>query len=474
VVANQVATDMTERPARRSGRVRDMVDGLPQFRALDRRRLQCYLTLLIADLLVLLVGFAAIGFLYQGTPGFENGLKIAQLLAPIFLTFALGNGTYSIDALRRWSRGCVRGLKALLTAAIVIVFIAFYTKSSGYFSRVVVAGGSLAVVAGMVWVKAQMRAFVAWRCGGQVTNEVLIFDSGAGLAVTSATRIDASKLGLVPDIGDPAALHRIGLLLRNVDLVMVDCAPERRQAWALVLKGANIEGEIVDQVVAELGAQGARIVDGAGLLRVSVGPLGLRARTFKRLFDVVVAGSALVALSPLLAAVAAAILIEDGRPVFFVQRRVGRGNRFFNVFKFRSMRAVQSDHSGQRSASRDDDRVTRVGKLIRRTSIDELPQLINVLIGDMSIVGPRPHATGSTAADKLFWEVDARYWMRHACKPGLTGLAQVRGHRGATHEESDLTDRLGADLEYLANWSLKRDIEILARTATVIFHRNAF
>lgn len=383
-MANSIASDTNARVTRRSGRRHDQAEGLPQFRALDRRRLQCYLTLLIADLAVIFAGFAVAGFLYQGIPGFENGLEIAQLIAPIFLTFALGNGTYSIEALRRWSKGCARGLKALFTAAIVIVFIAFYTKSSGYFSRVVVAGGSLAVVLGMVWAKAQMRAFIAWRCGGQVVNEVVIVDGGSGSAISGPTRIDAGALALSPDIADPAALHRIGLLLRNVDLVIVDCAPERKQAWSLILKSANIEGEVIDSVVADLGAQGARIVDGAGLLRVSVGPLGLRARTFKRLFDLTIAGSALLVLSPLLAAVAAAILIEDGRPVFFVQRRVGRGNRFFNVLKFRSMRAVQSDHTGSRSASRDDDRITRVGKFIRRTSIDELPQLINVLIGDMS------------------------------------------------------------------------------------------
>jgi lipopolysaccharide/colanic/teichoic acid biosynthesis glycosyltransferase len=231
---------------------------------------------------------------------------------------------------------------------------------------------------------------------------------------------------------------------------------------------------VVDPVVVDLGAQGARMVEGAGLLRVSVGPLGLRARTSKRLFDLAFAAMAVLALSPLFAAVAVAILIEVGRPVLFVQRRVGRGNRFFKMFKFRSMRVVQTDQVGARSAARDDDRVTRVGRFIRRTSIDEIPQLLNVLAGDMSIVGPRPHATGSTAADKLFWEVDARYWMRHACKPGLTGLAQVRGHRGATHAESDLIDRLGADLEYLGSWSLKRDIGIILRTATVLFHRNAY
>jgi lipopolysaccharide/colanic/teichoic acid biosynthesis glycosyltransferase len=146
----------------------------------------------------------------------------------------------------------------------------------------------------------------------------------------------------------------------------------------------------------------------------------------------------------------------------------------FKVLKFRSMRVEKSDGEGQTSASREDDRITRVGKFIRKTSIDELPQLINVLVGDMSCVGPRPHALGSRAEDKLFWEIDERYWHRHAAKPGLTGLAQVRGFRGATVRESDLTYRLQADLEYLSHWSIWKDIKIMVMTLGVLVHKNAY
>ena len=104
----------------------------------------------------------------------------------------------------------------------------------------------------------------------------------------------------------------------------------------------------------------------------------------------------------------------------------------------------------------------------------QLPQLVNVRRGEMSIVGPRPHATGSRAGTKMFWQVDARYWRRHALKPGLTGLAQVRGYRGATDEERDLSNRLQADLEYIANWSLATDIGILCRTLMVLRHDRAY
>ncbi|WP_097063401.1 sugar transferase [Sphingomonas guangdongensis] len=144
------------------------------------------------------------------------------------------------------------------------------------------------------------------------------------------------------------------------------------------------------------------------------------------------------------------------------------------VLKFRSMRAESSDATGTRSASRDDDRITRVGRIIRKTSIDELPQLFNVLLGDMSLVGPRPHALGSLAGDQLFWQVDETYWLRHQLKPGITGLAQVRGHRGATLERVDLVARLQSDMEYIHRWDIWRDIVILANTLKVVLHRNAF
>ena len=155
-------------------------------------------------------------------------------------------------------------------------------------------------------------------------------------------------------------------------------------------------------------------------------------------------------------------------------QRVGRGSRQFRIYKFRSMSVQGTDHDGAKSAAKDDDRVTRVGRFIRRTSIDELPQLFNVIAGDMSLVGPRPHALGSLAGDDLFWRVDDQYWIRHALKPGLTGLAQVRGHRGATDTLEDLRLRVRSDLEYLTNWSLGLDVLILFQTVRVLVHPKAY
>lgn len=430
--------------------------------------------MMLGDIAALFGGFWLGGYLYQGAIGIGSTLVFVQFLVPIFLTIALYNGTYSIPSLKSGNHGLFRAFTALAIAYVTVQSITFYGKSSVNFSRGAVTLGGLLSVLTITWVRLQMRSFVRWRCGHSVVNELVIDDGGPDVAEVGTVTVSAREFGLVPDLDNPHALDRIGLVMRNADRVIVSCPPERRAKWAMVLKGANVAGEVIDDLVAELGAGGARIAGGHGWLEVSTGPLGLRARVFKRLLDVTVAATALVVLSPVLLITALAIVAEDAGPVFFVQRRLGRGNRFFAMYKFRSMRHERSDADGARSASQDDDRITRVGRLIRSTSIDELPQLFNVLLGDMSLVGPRPHAIGSQAGDKLFWEVDQRYWLRHALKPGITGLAQVRGWRGATDTELDLKGRLEADLEYLRGWSLWRDIRILVATFRVLMHERAF
>lgn len=369
------------RARRRDPATSEAVAAMP---ALERRRLQSYLALMCGDMAMLFAAFTIAGWLYLGLGGLATGLTLAQMLLPVYLTIALYNGAYSMRALEDSDYGGARSVIALLVSSAVVVFIAFYTKSSQEFSRVVY---SLSVVAASLllpWCRAQMRAFITWRCGRRVVNELVIDDGGPDLNLPDVRHIDAARYGLVPELGDPVALDRIGNILRNVDRVVVSCSPERRPAWAMILKGANIEGEVIDDSIVALGAKGARQAGGRGLLLVSLGPLGLRARAIKRFSDVVLAGSALLALSPLLAIVAVLIVLEDGGPALFVQRRMGRGNTFFSMYKFRSMAVSRLDHDGNRSTARDDVRVTRIGRFIRRTSIDELPQLFNVLLGDMS------------------------------------------------------------------------------------------
>ena len=444
--------------------------------SLERRRLRAYATMLLADGAMFNICFALAALLWEGYWWEPRAMLAAQAMLPVYFTIALYNGSYGVRALNDWLFAARKAVVALVISAALINFVGFYTKSNEDFSRASVTLGLLFTVLMLVVLRRVVATLIKQRWGGRVSNRLVIDDGGSSFPFDGAESISAAEYNLDPSSHDPFMLDRLGKLLRNQDQVVVSCPRDRREDWAFLLKSAGVYGEIVSEPAHSLGAVGVHRYDALDrtTLVVSMGPLGLRARILKRAFDVAVAGAALVALSPLLLAVALLIRLEDGGPVLFIQRRLGRGNQFFDMFKFRSMREDKLDHAGDRSAARDDDRVTRIGAFIRRTSIDELPQLINVLKGDMSIVGPRPHALGSRANNKYFWEVDRKYWQRHCLKPGLTGLAQVRGHRGATEVEKDLTDRLQSDLEYIAGWSLRRDIDIVLRTAMVLRHKNAY
>lgn len=444
--------------------------------SLERRRLRAYVLMLIADGVMLNFSFALAALLWEGRWWEPRAMVAAQAMLPAFFTIALYNGTYGVRALSNWLFAARQALIALIVSAALINFLGFYTKTNEDFSRASVTLGLLFTALLLVALRRTVAVLIDHRWSGRVTNRMVIDDGGDSFPFEGAEVIKAADYNLDPASHDPFMLDRLGKLLRNQDKVVVSCPRERREGWALLLKSAGVYGEIVNEPAHTLGAVGLHryeTLDRTTLV-VSTGPLGLRDRILKRGFDVVVALGGLIVLSPVLIAAAVLIKLEDGGPVLFIQRRLGRGNLFFDMFKFRSMRQEKHDHHGDRSTGRDDDRLTRMGAFIRRTSIDELPQLFNVLKGEMSIVGPRPHAIGSRANNKYFWDIDRMYWQRHSLKPGLTGLAQVRGHRGATEVEKDLTDRLQSDLEYIAGWSLLRDISIVLRTVMVLRHDNAY
>ncbi|KPF63896.1 sugar transferase [Porphyrobacter sp. AAP60] len=444
--------------------------------SLERRRLRAYILMLLLDGVLFNLSFALAALVWEARWWEPRSMLAAQAMLPVYFTIALYNSAYGVRALSDWTFAARQAVIALVISAGLINFVGFYTKSNQDFSRAAVTLGLLFTAILLVAFRRLLALLIRKRWGGRVTNRLVIDDGGSGFPIEDAVIISAADYNLDPSSHDPFVLDRLGKLMRNRDKVVVSCPRERRGDWAFMLKSAGVYGEIVSEPAHMLGAVGVHSYDALDrtTLVVSTGPLGLRARILKRLFDLAVASAGLLALSPVLLITALMIKLEDGGPVLFKQRRLGRGNQFFDVFKFRSMRLDKLDHNGTRSAARDDDRITRVGAFIRRTSIDELPQLINVFKGDMSIVGPRPHAIGSTANNKFFWEVDRKYWQRHCLKPGLTGLAQVRGHRGATEREKDLTDRLQSDLEYIAGWSLQRDIGIVLRTVMVLKHDNAF
>lgn len=190
-----------------------------------------------------------------------------------------------------------------------------------------------------------------------------------------------------------------------------------------------------------------------------------RAHLFlKRVSDVSLSASALLLLLPLLLLVAFAIKLESRGPVLFKQIRWGMNGRKITVYKFRSMFTDQSDETGVAQTVANDPRVTRVGRFIRRTNIDELPQLLNVLRGDMALVGPRCHAVGMLAAGVPYEELVPEYHLRHAMRPGLTGLAQMRGLRGPTDRASKARARISCDLYYIRNFSIWLDLYIIIQT----------
>jgi polysaccharide biosynthesis protein PslA len=204
-------------------------------------------------------------------------------------------------------------------------------------------------------------------------------------------------------------------------------------------------------------------------------PLRRAATAAKRTADLAVALAALVMTAPLLLAISLAIRLDSPGPVLFRQQRIGMNGVVFRMWKFRTMYADMADEAAVQQTCRNDPRVTRIGNLLRRSSLDELPQLVNVLLGDMSIVGPRPHALGMTVAGLPPHVVVGEYTQRDRMKPGITGWAQVNGSRGPVETEQKLRHRVELDCHYIETWSLGMDVWIMLRTAILLaFDRHAY
>jgi Undecaprenyl-phosphate glucose phosphotransferase len=262
----------------------------------------------------------------------------------------------------------------------------------------------------------------------------------------------------------------------DLDTLMLDCRLHRIDAIVIALPPT--ETQQIKEIIAKvrscladvfivsdlcrlyLGATSPDQQD-VSLLPVSERPLRDWHLIQKAVFDRVVAAILLVLLMPLLSVVAAMIRIEGPGPILFRQMRMGLNNNLFRIYKFRTMHTHMTDRLSFRQTSRSDPRVTKVGRVIRRLSIDELPQLLNVLLGDMSLVGPRPHAPGTRLGDRKVDLIVATYAQRHRVKPGITGLAQVSGYRGEMTTEEQVIERIRYDLAYIENWSIWLDIKIM-------------
>jgi Undecaprenyl-phosphate glucose phosphotransferase len=404
------------------------------------------------------------------------GLVAAALFVPVM--FALG-AYRSIRLLSlRWQVLTIMACLALIMC--FLTFVIFLLGVGPDFSRgtiILSSGASAASLVGgrLLWTQAfhvaQSRGVLQQR------RAVLICDSrhsieliqaklaDAGIAVTHA--LDHPKAdGLQDWLSSldrtiPVNTSEIVLVTHGVDAPLLAPLLAQLQSFPLSVR------LVMDPFTAGILSSPTDRVAGLTMLSVQRSQQGRVEHVAKRLFDIVISVCALVVLAPLMIVVAAAIKIEDGGPIFFCQQRRGWNNQPFRIIKLRSM-SVMEDDANIRQAMRNDARVTKVGAFIRSRSIDEVPQFLNVLLGHMSVVGPRPHAV---AHDDYYDQMIGKYAFRRRVKPGITGWAQVNGLRGETPTVESMEERVRFDLWYIHNWSPWLDLKIIARTISVFSNR---
>jgi len=350
------------------------------------------------------------------------------------------------------------------------------------------AGWGLATTLALL--AAHMGAWLSvrrWRRLGRLTPNIVVVgatDNAARLIESALETREVNVLGIFDDRSDraPVALRGVPVLGDTTDLLDHKILPYVDRVVITVTSAAQTRvRSLIDRLRILPNAVTLFVdVDGqdtraATLARLTDAPLaqvsGLREderRAFwKRVQDLGVGLIALALAAPVMLLIALAIRLEGPGPVLFRQRRHGFNNEAITVLKFRSMRVDATDHTARRQVEKDDERVTRVGRFIRRTSLDELPQLLNVLQGEMSLVGPRPHPIGMLTAGEESQRLVAEYAWRHRMKPGITGWAQINGMRGGIRDEGKARRGVQLDLHYIENWSLLLDLRIMVRTVFV-------
>jgi exopolysaccharide biosynthesis polyprenyl glycosylphosphotransferase len=424
-----------------------------------------------------IAGFTATAFRFSGLgPG--NTIDLIAATGPAFFLAGAALGAYRQHILSSASCSVRRALAALSIAAILGLTAAFAFKATANYSRLETGYMFLLAVVCLPL----GRTFVAFLIRNRLQstlapNLVILGDREAigRFKAAGTTVIDVDRWGLVPASNEQSFLERVYSMIRHADRVLLTFSDvEARKAWAEAMRLTGVNAEVVEPRLKDMVPLGIGGWNGSPTLIISRGPLMVGERILKRFFDLGLTVLAAPLIVPIVAICGLLVKLESPGPVFFTQLRIGQNNRRYRCYKLRTMWSDKADPTGKQSTLRDDERITRIGQFLRKTSIDELPQLFNVLKGEMSLVGPRPHALGSRAAGSLFWEAVPRYWCRHAMKPGLTGLAQVRGFRGATHTKDDVVKRVAADLEYINSWSVWLDVKILIQTMQVLIHPNAY
>jgi len=349
-------------------------------------------------------------------------------------------------------------------------------------------------VAGIAVVRVVLSALERrWRASGRLKQLVAIYGIGtlAERLVERLRSVCPETIDIVGVFDDRAGRGVVGAGLRDlphgttVDLIELSRQLEiDRIIVALPHSAENRLLEILrklhkmpveislapDMVGFNLPAKDQREFGGLPLLDVYGKPLTFGQGLVKTAFDRLAAAIGIIVLSPLLLAVAVAIKLDSPGPVFFRQNRYGFGDRVIGVYKFRTMQADLADTNGEKQTAVNDPRITRVGGFLRRSSLDELPQLLNVLRGELSLVGPRPHAVSMRVRQRRNEDIVPDYALRHHVKPGITGWAQVNGYHGPVETERHLQQRVAYDLDYISHWSLWFDIRIILKTLLIAFH----
>ena len=430
--------------------------------------------------------------------GQDDSFYIPVILGAVLVANILFNlaRTHRIAAYRTVVQQSGRVLAAWTLVILLIGTAVFFFRAQDQVSRVWVVTWYIGGAGALLFYRMSLRALILhWTAQGRLKRRAVIVGGGKDAeslieAIRHGAENDIVLMGLFDDRDDErspvlvAGYQKLGRVsdlvefarLTRVDLVIVSMplsAEQRvlqmmKQLWVLPvdirLSAHMNQLRFTHKAYSYIGD--------VPVFDMADRPISDWNLVFKWLFDKIVALTALVLLSPLMLATAIAIKLESKGPVIFRQKRHGFNNELIEVYKFRSMYTDKADAGAAKLVTRDDPRVTRVGRFIRKTSIDELPQLINVLQGRLSIVGPRPHALQAKADNTLYYEAVDGYFARHKVKPGITGWAQVNGWRGETDTVDKIMQRVNHDLYYIENWSILFDLYILIMTPVSLLSRN--
>jgi len=445
---------------------------------------------LFCDVAILLgcgFGLAHLLATYRGAPAdaADRGAWAIMLAVLFHMLGAKTLNLYSTALVLNFRTGLRRASFSLLYAFTMLIVIATATKTTDNYSRVwffswLAASFALIVSARFALVMRLRRALaqgafvrkaisIGVFCEA-ISSEEIMRRSFNEVRVMSSARLNA--IGELADFSDKIAQEEIDQLYvavpwQDIPFVLQKLNLLRHLSTTVfVLPG--------DRRVCSEVAKVAKFGDRLSFCAIEESIHGWDL-WLKRAEDLVIASAALVLLAPVMAAAALAIRLDSRGPIFFRQQRTGFNGRTFRLWKFRSMYAEMTDHHARTQTSPDDPRVTRVGRFIRRASIDELPQLFNVLEGTMSIVGPRPHALATKTVGQDLDELVDYYAVRHRVKPGITGWAQVNGFRGELDTVEKLQSRVDYDLYYIDNWTVWLDLKIVLKTAMLLLHdENAY